>query len=224
MSSTIHEVEAWEILDSRGNPTLSARLTLANGSTGVAQVPSGASTGAHEAVELRDGDLERYRGKGVLKAAANVNGPIAAALHGQPADQAGIDHLLIELDGTPDKSRLGANATLGVSCALARALASESKLPLWKSLASPAPARLPVPMVNIFSGGLHAGGQIEFQDFLIIPHGFGTYADALEATVAVHRAAQRVVHEHGYLLTGVADEGGLGPRLEIGRASCRERV
>ena len=214
MNETIQKVEAWEILDSRGNPTLAVRVNLNNGITATAQVPSGASTGTHEAHELRDGDAARYRGKGVLKAAANVNGEINQALLGRAAELSAIDRFMIGLDGTANKSRLGANAILGVSCALARAISLLCVEPLYRSLAGTAAPCLPVPMINIFSGGLHAGGQIEFQDFLIIPHGFYTYAEALEATVAVHHAARELVTENGYLLTGVADEGGWGPRLE----------
>ena len=210
----IEKVEAWEILDSRGNPTLAVRVNLRGGISATAQVPSGASTGTHEAHELRDGDANRYCGKGVLQAAANVNGEINAALAGQPDELAVVDRLLINLDGTPNKSRLGANAILGVSCALARAISIQQKQPLYRTLTGTAAPRLPVPMINIFSGGLHAGGQIEFQDFLIIPHGFYSYAEALEAAVAVHHAARKLVTESGYLLTGVADEGGWGPRLE----------
>ena len=222
MSLTIRTVEAWEILDSRGNPTIEAQLTLSDGSQASAQVPSGASTGKHEAVELRDHDPARYKGKGVRKAVANVSGPIAAALSGQNAMQADVDALMIELDGTANKSNLGANAILGVSCALARALANSAKLPLWQSLkAMHAAPLLPVPMVNILSGGLHAGGQIEFQDFLIVPHGFDTFAEALQATVAIHAAAAEMIGQAGYAMTGVADEGGWGPRLASNEAALR---
>lgn len=222
MSLTIQTVQAWEILDSRGNPTIEAFLSLSDGSHATAQVPSGASTGKYEAVELRDEDPARYKGKGVTKAIANVNGPIARALSGKQALQSDADRLMIELDASLNKSNLGANAILGVSCALARALAHTSHLPLWQSLAATKAApKLPVPMVNILSGGLHAGGQIEFQDFLIIPHGFGTYAQALEATVAIHAAASAIIRESGYVITGVADEGGWGPRLESNEAALK---
>ncbi len=220
MSLRITKLDAWEILDSRGNPTLAVAVTLSDGSLGAAQVPSGASTGRHEAVELRDQDPRHYQGKGVRKAVANVVGPIAAALTGYPAeDVAAVDRYLCNLDGTPVKSFLGANALLGVSCALARSLSIARHEPLWQTLQHhalqhQASAVFPVPMINIFSGGLHAGGQIEFQDFLIIPHGFDTYSESLEAAVAIHRAAAQVIHQSGYLLTGVADEGGWGPRLE----------
>lgn len=214
----ITTLRAWEILDSRGRPTLSVEARLSNGVSAVAQVPSGASTGRHEAVELRDGDPRRYGGKGVLRAAANVEGPISAALSSQLAeDQAGIDHILCELDGTPNKSVLGANATLGSSCAVARAVARSHGVPLWRYLAGPRSPRLPVPMVNILSGGLHAGGNIEFQDFLVIPHGFPSYAASLEAVVAIHSTARAVLERAGYQLTGVADEGGWGPKLGSNR-------
>jgi len=214
MSLAIEAIEATEILDSRGNPTVSAAVRLANGITGEASVPSGASTGRHEAVELRDHDPRRYAGRGVLRAVANVNQILATELRGMTADrQADIDRRMIELDGTPDKSRLGANAILAVSCAVARAAAASRRMLLWRYLAEGRRAVLPVPMVNIFSGGLHAGGRIEFQDFLVIPHGFASYAQALEAIVQVHRAAHRVIEERGLVLTGVADEGGWGPRF-----------
>lgn len=221
MNLTIQNLDAWEILDSRGNPTIAVAVQLSDGSRGIAQVPSGASTGTHEAVELRDGDPARYQGKGVRKAVANVAGPIADALAGHAADPGSVDRLLIEIDGTQGKSRLGANATLGVSCALARALSASHREPLWKTLQCSAAPVLPVPMINIFSGGLHAGGQIEFQDFLIIPHGFDTYAEALEAAVAIHRAAASILDKAGYLMTGVADEGGWGPRLKSNEDALR---
>ena len=212
---TIQKIEAWEALDSRGNPTVAAEVTLAGGTTGAAMAPSGASTGRHEAVELRDGDRARYAGKGVLQAVENVRRAIAPALVGMGAgDQAAIDRRMIELDGTPAKSRLGANAILAVSCAAARAAAASRGVPLWEHLRGARAAMLPLPMINIISGGLHAGRNFDMQDFLIVPHGFATYAAALEAAVAVHRAAREVLVQRGYVLTGVADEGGWGPRLE----------
>jgi enolase len=178
-------------------------------------VPSGASTGAHEALELRDGPAGGFGGKAVTRAAANVDNTLRPAVQGFPAeDQAALDSRMIELDGTPNKSRLGANAILGVSASVARAVANSRGLPLWKHLAGERQALLPVPMINILSGGLHAGKQIEFQDFLAVPHGFETVAEALEATVAIHRAMERLLKADGHILTGVADEGGLGPRLE----------
>jgi len=214
MSLTIGEIDALEILDSRGNPTVMVQVELSDATISSAKVPSGASTGSHEAIELRDGDRARYDGKGVRYAVENVRRVLGPALRGAGAeDQRALDHRMIELDGTPDKSQLGANAILGVSCAVARAVARSRKVPLWRYLAGDRRAVLPVPMVNILSGGLHAGQNFEFQDFLAIPLGFATFADALEAISAVHRAARVVLETRGYLLTGVADEGGWGPRL-----------
>jgi len=214
MSLTIGEIDALEILDSRGNPTVMVQVELSDATMSSAKVPSGASTGSHEAIELRDGDRARYDGKGVRHAVENVRRVLGPALRGAGAeDQRALDHRMIELDGTPDKSQLGANAILGVSCAVARAVARSRKVPLWRYLAGDRRAVLPVPMVNILSGGLHAGQNFEFQDFLAIPLGFATFADALEAISAVHRAARVVLETRGYLLTGVADEGGWGPRL-----------
>jgi enolase len=208
-------MSAWEVLDSRGNPTVAVGVMLAGGVSAVAKVPSGASTGKYEAMELRDGDVARYGGKGVLRAVENVNRVIGPALKDADAgDQAGIDRRLIELDGTQDKSHLGANAILGVSCAVARAAAAAIHRPLWQYLAGSRPAMLPLPMVNIISGGHHAGWNMDFQDFLIVPHGAASYAAALEMAVAVHRATRVALEDKGYMLTGVADEGGWGPRLE----------
>ena len=214
MSLTLRHLRALEILDSRGNPTLAVEATLSNGAAAWAHVPSGASTGRHEALELRDGDPARYNGRGVLNAARNV-AVLLDVLRGMDAeDRAAIDRRSIDADGTPNKSRLGANAILGVSCAVARAVSVARGEPLWKTLAGPRQPLFPVPLINIFSGGLHAGGNIEFQDFLIIPHGFDTYAQALEAAVKIHRTAYGIVRGRGYPLTGVADEGGWGPHLE----------
>jgi enolase len=180
----------------------------------VAHVPSGASTGRHEAVELRDNDPRRYHGKGVRRAAANVSEILSPALEGlDPADQAALDHRMIEIDGTPDKSRLGANALLGVSCAVARAVAIARGVPLWEHLRGARTALMPVPMINILSGGLHAGHNFEFQDFLVIPNGFSAYSEALEAAVRIHRAAREGLESRGCVITGLADEGGWGPRL-----------
>ena len=215
MKLAIESIHAREVLDSRGHPTVSAEVRLSGGATGEASVPSGASTGSHEAVALRDGDPRRYAGRGVLRAVANVNQVLARALRGMDAaDQGALDRRMIELDGTPNKSGLGANAILAISCAAARAAAAGRGIPLWKHLADGRRALLPVPMVNILSGGLHAGGNIEFQDFLAIPRGFRSYAEALEAIVAVHRAARAAIEKRGMALTGVADEGGWGPRFE----------
>jgi enolase len=214
MSLTVRDISAIEILDSRGNPTVMVQVELSDATIASAKVPSGASTGSHEAIELRDGDRGSFGGKGVRQAVDNVRRVLAPALRGTGAeDQSALDRRMIELDGTPDKSRLGANAILGVSCAVARAVARSRKVPLWRYLAADRRAVLPVPMVNILSGGLHAGQNFEFQDFLAIPLGFATFAEALEAISAVHRAARVVLETRGYLLTGVADEGGWGPRL-----------
>ncbi|MGH9524672.1 MAG: phosphopyruvate hydratase [Terriglobales bacterium] len=217
MPITIADLRAWEILDSRGRPTVAVQATLSNGIVGQAQVPSGASTGRHEAVELRDGDPRRYGGLGVLHAVHNV-ATLADSLRGHPAcDLVSLDRRMIEIDGTPNKSRLGANSILGISCALARAFANAQSLPLWKWLREEFQiqdhAALPVPMVNILSGGLHAGNNIDFQDFLVIPHGFATFAEALHGIVAVHRAAGEVLSERK-IAFGVADEGGWGGQLQ----------
>jgi enolase len=218
MALTVRRLRALEILDSRGTPTLEVEATLSDGTAATAQVPSGASTGRHEALELRDGDKSRYGGKGVLRAVANVEDELAPAVSGMDAeDQSALDRRMIELDGTDAKSRLGANALLGVSCAVARAVALAHREELWQRLArlgrQPRKAALPVPMVNILSGGLHAGRNIEFQDFLAIAHGFPSYRQALRAIVDVHVETKRILDEQGYVLTGVADEGGWGPLL-----------
>ncbi|HZL56411.1 MAG TPA: phosphopyruvate hydratase [Bryobacteraceae bacterium] len=227
----IERVRALEILDSRGQPTIEAEVMLSGGILASAQVPSGASTGLHEAVELRDRDPERFRGKGVLRAVANIDGILGPAVRGlNAADQPGIDARLIETDCSPDKSRLGANAILAVSCAVARAAALRRGIPLWRHLSEmssrPAP-RMPLPMINIVSGGLHAGRNLEFQDFLAIPQGYPNLAAALEATVRVHFMAGKILTERGCVLTGVADEGGWGPRLgsnEEAAAVLREAI
>jgi enolase len=201
----IRSIHAMEILDSRGNPTVWAEVTLADGTRGAASVPSGASTGTHEAVALRD----------ISRAVRNVEGEIAPLLRGMdPGDQAAIDRRMIDCDGTPNKSRLGANATLAVSCAVARAAAAARGAPMWRHLAGERTPLMPVPMVNIFSGGLHAGRNIEFQDFLAIPRGFVSFREALERIIAVHRAARAALDAHGLVVTGTADEGGWGPRFE----------
>ena len=225
MDSSIRAVRALQVLDSRGNPTLEAEVVLADGTQATAQVPSGASTGRHEAKELRDGRGGAYCGQAVTQAVANVNGPLARALLGVPADRQEVaDRLMIELDGTPDKSRLGANAILGVSCAIARASALWKGIPLWMSLAGQRWGKIPLPMVNILSGGLHAGRQIEFQDFLVVPHGSETFAAALEAAVLVHRRMREVLSADGLAPDGVADEGGWGPRLTSNEDALRYMV
>jgi len=209
--TTIH---AREILDSRGNPTLEAEVTLADGSFGRAAVPSGASTGTREAVELRDGDKSRYLGKGVKNAVANVNGPIAQALRGfDAADQKGLDAKLIALDGTPNKGRLGANALLGVSLANAHAVAASRKLPLWKHLAGSRQAVLPVPMMNIVNGGAHADNNVDMQEFMVLPVGLRGFSEALRAGVEIFHSLKSVLKAKG-LNTAVGDEGGFAPDLK----------
>jgi enolase len=215
MSLKVERLRALEILDSRGRPTVEVEATLSDGTVASAQVPSGASTGRHEALELRDRDHERFGGEGTLKACRNVEQLIAPEVAGMDAeDQGAIDAAMIELDGTPDKSRLGANAVLGVSCAVARAAAGAQKLPLWEYMLGQREASLPIPMVNILSGGLHAFRNIEFQDFLAIPHGLPTFSEALEALWRIHRTTYEIVTKRGYTLTGMADEGGWGPVVE----------
>ena len=211
---TITRIHAREVLDSRGNPTVEVEVHCAGGAFGRAIVPSGASTGKHEAVELRDGDPARYEGKGVRRAVAHVRDVLAPRLHGLDAtEQAAIDRLLCELDGTPNKSRLGANALLGVSLACAHAGAASRGQPLWRYLDSEGVARMPLPMVNLISGGLHAGGNLDLQDFLLLPTGARSYSESLEMTVAVYRALGRVLTRHGFGGVLVGDEGGFGPRL-----------
>jgi enolase len=212
--STITRLLAREVLDSRGNPTVEVEVHCAGGAWGRAIVPSGASTGRHEAVELRDGDPARYGGKGVRRAAAHVRDLLAPQLRGLEAtDQKHIDQVLCAADGTPNKARLGANALLGVSLACAHAAAASRGQPLWQYLDSEGLARSPLPMVNLISGGLHAGGNLDLQDFLLIPLGAPSYSEALERIVAVYRALSRVLIRHGFEGVLVGDEGGFGPRL-----------
>jgi len=211
--TTISKVHAREILDSRGNPTLEAEVTLADGSFGRAMVPSGASTGTKEAVELRDGDKMRYLGKGVRKAVENVNTTIAKALEGaDAADQAAIDKRLVDLDGTENKGRLGANALLGVSLANAHAMAASRRLPLWKHLAGDRDVVLPVPMMNIINGGAHADNNVDLQEFMVLPVGFDSFSEALRAGTEVFHSLKSVLKGHG-LSTAVGDEGGFAPDL-----------
>ena len=212
--TTIAKIHAREILDSRGNPTLEAEVTLADGSFGRAMVPSGASTGSREAVELRDGDKARYLGKGVRNAVANVNTVIAAALQGFDAEnQRGLDEKLIALDGSPNKGKLGANALLGVSLANAHALAAAHRQPLWKHLAGSRPARLPVPMMNIINGGAHADNNVDMQEFMVLPVGLPNFAEALRAGVEIFHALKSVLKGRG-LAIAVGDEGGFAPDLK----------
>ncbi|CAN4280011.1 phosphopyruvate hydratase [Pseudoxanthomonas sp. LjRoot125] len=206
----IAKIHAREILDSRGNPTLEAEVTLEDGSFGRAMVPSGASTGTKEAVELRDGDKTRYLGKGVRKAVENVNTTIATALKSfDAADQEGLDRRLIDLDGTENKGRLGANALLGVSLANAHAVAASKKQPLWQYLAT-GDVTLPVPMMNIINGGAHADNNVDFQEFMVLPVGFDSFAESLRAGTEIFHSLKSVLKGHG-LSTAVGDEGGFAP-------------
>jgi len=209
----IQAVHAREILDSRGNPTLEAEVTLESGATGRMAVPSGASTGSHEAVELRDGDKKRYGGKGVLTAVAHVNTVIAEALIGTDAgDQEGTDALLLELDGTENKSKLGANALLGVSGACARAAAAAHGMPLYRYLGGTAARTLPVPMMNILNGGSHADNNVDFQEFMIVPRGAESFREGLRMGAEVFHALKGVLKSKG-MNTAVGDEGGFAPNL-----------
>ena len=211
--STISDVTAREILDSRGNPTVEADVTLLSGATGRAAVPSGASTGEHEAVELRDGDQHRYGGKGVQKAVRHVIETIGPAIAGLSAiDQLQVDQTMLDLDGTANKSKLGANAILAVSMAVARAAAAEVKLPLYRYLGGPLARTLPVPMMNILNGGAHATNTVDFQEFMIVPVGAETFADALRIGAEVFHALKKVLSSRK-LSTGVGDEGGFAPDL-----------
>jgi enolase len=211
--SAIENVHARQILDSRGNPTVEVDVRLDSGAVGRAAVPSGASTGVHEAVELRDGG-EAYSGKGVTKAIANVDGEIAAALRGHdPCDQAGLDRALIDLDGTPNKGRLGANAILGVSLATAKAAAAEQGVSLFLRLGGDDAVTLPVPMLNVINGGVHADNSIDLQEFMVVPLGADSFAEALRVGAEVYHSLKRVLHDRG-LETGVGDEGGFAPNLE----------
>src|ERR687895_1169510 len=212
--SQIDRIHAREILDSRGNPTVEADVILMSGARGRAAVPSGASTGEHEAVELRDGDKKRWLGKGVTKAVENVNTKIAPELIGMdPRDQEAIDHLMIELDGTPNKSKLGANAMLGVSMAVAKAAAEASGLPLYRYLGGPGARTLPVPMMNILNGGKHADNNVDFQEFMIQPWGFDNFGEAMRAGVEIYHALKKVLHKNR-MSTAVGDEGGFAPDLK----------
>ena len=212
--SEIAHVHARQLLDSRGNPTLEVDVRLASGVLGRAIVPSGASTGEHEAVELRDGEQSVYLGKGVLHAVGNVNGEIADAIAGlDAAEQRALDGALIELDGTPTKSRLGANAILGCSLAAARAAAADAGLPLYRWLGSGGARTLPVPLMNVINGGAHAQNRIDLQEFMLVPAGAETFSEALRIGAEVYHRLKAVLHERG-LSTAVGDEGGFAPDLE----------
>ena len=212
--STIVSVHAREILDSRGNPTIEVEVVTELGSLGRAAVPSGASTGEHEAHELRDGDAKRYLGKGVQQAVANVNEALAPVIEGlEVADQAYIDRSLRELDGTMNKSRLGANAILGVSLACARAAADDVGLPLFRYLGGAHTRTLPVPLMNVINGGAHADNNLDFQETMLVPHGFDRFSEALRAGVEVFHTLKKLLRERGKV-TAVGDEGGFAPSLD----------
>ena len=212
--ATIQHVRGFEILDSRGNPTVAAEVVLANGARGFAAAPSGASTGSREALELRDGDPRRYLGKGVTRAVSHVNGELARALVGREAqDQSGLDQLMISLDGTPTKARLGANAILAVSLALAKAAAASAGQPLYRHLAAGRMARLPLPMMNIINGGAHADNNVDMQEFMVLPVGAPSFSEALRWGVEVFHALKGLLKARG-LSTAVGDEGGFAPDLQ----------
>jgi enolase len=221
--SEIERVHARQILDSRGNPTVEVDLLLKSGAAGRAAVPSGASTGEFEAVELRDGGAE-WGGKGVAQAVANVNGELAEAVGGlDPADQETLDQAMIELDGTDNKGRLGANAILGVSLAAAKAAAAEAGLPLWRYLGGEAAHVLPVPMMNVLNGGAHADNKVDFQEFMVVPVGFSSYAEALRAGAETFHALKKTLHDRG-LATAVGDEGGFAPDLDSNEAALEALI
>jgi enolase len=220
MTLKIDQIDALEILDSRGNPTIRVNIRLSDGTLADASVPSGASTGENEAVELRDGDAKRYRGKGVLRAVEHVNREIAPTLLGwDPREQARIDARMIELDATPNKGRLGANAILGVSLAVARAAAKASKLPLYAYLGGVGAVRLPVPMMNVLNGGKHADSSLDFQEFMIVPHGASCFAEALRYGAETFEALRGLLKNSGYA-TSVGDEGGFAPQLKSNDEAC----
>jgi enolase len=218
--SGIDQVHGRQILDSRGNPTVEVDVVLKSGAAGRAAVPSGASTGEFEAVELRDAG-DAWAGKGVTKAVANVNGELAEAVDGlDPADQEALDRTMIELDGTPNKARLGANAILGVSLAGAKAAAAEAGAPLWRYLGGEAAHVLPVPMMNVLNGGAHADNKVDFQEFMVVPVGAPSYSEGLRTGVEVFHALKRTLHDRG-LSTAVGDEGGFAPDLDSNEAALQ---
>ena len=220
-AARIARVRGREILDSRGNPTVEVDVVLESGECASAAVPSGASTGAHEAVELRDGDKSRYDGKGVLKAVGHVNGEIAAALRGADAsDQRGIDERLINLDGTANKSRLGANAVLGASLAVARGAALAAGQPLYRYLSAGRELIMPVPMMNILNGGRHAQTKVDFQEFMVVPAGAASFSEGLRWGTEVFHALKGILHQRG-LSTGQGDEGGFAPELDANEDAMR---
>jgi enolase len=210
----IHRILAREILDSRGNPTVEVDVHLSDGAWGRASVPSGASTGSREALELRDGDRHRYGGKGVQRAVSNVNDEIARALIGRAAsDQAGVDRVMIDLDGTPNKSRLGANAMLGVSMACARATATSRQVPLYRLLSGTTPSRMPVPMVNVINGGAHAANALDFQEFMLVPAGAPSVTEGVRWCAEAFHALKAQLRKDGHV-TSVGDEGGYAPNVK----------
>ena len=218
-NAEIGDIVAHEILDSRGNPTLEVEVRLISGAFGRAAVPSGASTGAHEAVELRDGDKARYGGKGVLKAVGHVNEEIVSDLIGVDAsDQTAIDRQLIALDGTPNKARLGANAILGVSLAVAHAAANHYRLPLYRYLGGLSARTMPVPMLNILNGGKHAANSTDFQEFMVMPTGAATFREGLRWGAEIYHSLHKVLHDEGYN-TNIGDEGGFAPSLKSNEAA-----
>ena len=220
MKARIASLHAMEILDSRGNPTVRVFVKLDNGIAASASVPSGASTGENEACELRDGDKKRYDGKGTLKAVEHVNGIIAPEVVGKdPARQAEIDRLMIELDGTPTKSRLGANAILGVSMAVARAASIAAELPLYAYLGGPGAVRIPLPMMNILNGGKHADNSVDLQEFMVMPVGAPNFAEGLRYCAEVFHSLRKILKKKGYA-TGVGDEGGFAPNLKSNDEAC----
>jgi enolase len=221
--SGIEKVHGRQIVDSRGNPTVEVDVVLKSGATGRAAVPSGASTGEFEAVELRDGG-DAWGGKGATRAVANVNGELAEAVHGlDPADQEALDRRMIELDGTPNKGRLGANAILGVSLAAAKAAAAEVGQPLWRYLGGEAAHVLPVPMMNVLNGGAHADNKVDFQEFMVVPSGAGSFSEGLRIGAEVFHALKRTLHERG-LSTAVGDEGGFAPDVDSNEAALQALV
>ncbi len=211
--SKIKDIKARQIIDSRGNPTVEVDVILSSGAMGRAAVPSGASTGEHEAIELRDGDKSKYMGKGVTKAVANVNTLILKKIKGQEADFEAIDKMVIELDGTENKGRLGANAILGVSLAVAKAAAAEMKKPLYRYLGGTKAKILPVPLMNIINGGVHADNNLDVQEFMIAPIGAPTFSEALRMATEVFHTLKKILHDRG-LATSVGDEGGFAPNLK----------
>jgi len=220
MKARIAAIDALEILDSRGNPTVRVTMTLTDGTVAQSSVPSGASTGEYEALELRDGNKKRYGGKGVLKAVANVIDTIAPALRGlDPSQQGKIDRIMLDLDGTQDKSKLGANAILGVSMAAARAAAQVAGLPLYAYLGGAGACRLPVPMMNVINGGTHADNSLDFQEFMVMPNGAPSFHEALRYGAETFHALKSIIHKRG-LSTAVGDEGGFAPNLPNNDAGC----